>query len=122
MTWFPEATEDKYFAYFWPILDKSLRKAQYRGFSQRMMGPCCCGQGTFSNFLSIKLKVGQLLVSSIKGEVKEKHISCGWTFPCFPAHLMERRSVLTRRAMDSGHSDPVIRVLQHFSICPHKVF
>jgi hypothetical protein len=27
---------------------------------------------------------------SIKGEVKKKHISCGWTFSCFAAHLMER--------------------------------
>jgi hypothetical protein len=30
------------------------------------------------------------LVSSIKGEVKEKHISSGWTFPCSAAHLIEQ--------------------------------
>jgi hypothetical protein len=27
---------------------------------------------------------------SIKVEVKKKHISCGWNFSCFAAHLMER--------------------------------
>ncbi len=32
----------------------------------------------------------QLLVSSIKVEVKKKHISCGWNFSCFAAHLLER--------------------------------
>ena len=32
----------------------------------------------------------KLLVSSIKGEVKKKHISVGWTFSCFAAHLIER--------------------------------
>ena len=30
------------------------------------------------------------LVSSIKGEVKKKHISLGWNFSCFSAHLIER--------------------------------
>jgi hypothetical protein len=30
------------------------------------------------------------LVSSIKGEVKKKHISVGWNFSCFAAHLIER--------------------------------
>jgi len=30
------------------------------------------------------------LVSSIKGEVKKKHISFGRTFSCFSAHLIER--------------------------------
>jgi hypothetical protein len=33
---------------------------------------------------------GQLLVSSIKGEVKKKHLSDGWNFSCFAAHLIER--------------------------------
>jgi hypothetical protein len=28
-------------------------------------------------------------VSSIKGEVKKKHISNDWTFSCFAAHLIE---------------------------------
>jgi hypothetical protein len=27
---------------------------------------------------------------SIKGEVKKKHISFGWNFSCFSAHLIER--------------------------------
>jgi len=27
---------------------------------------------------------------SIKGEVKEKNIPCGWKFSCFAAHLIER--------------------------------
>src|SRR5579864_2504983 len=27
---------------------------------------------------------------SIKVEVKKKHISCGWSFSCFAAHLIER--------------------------------
>ena len=32
----------------------------------------------------------QVLISSIKGEVKKKHISNGWTFSWFAAHLIER--------------------------------
>jgi hypothetical protein len=31
----------------------------------------------------------QVLVSSIKEEVKKKHISSGWSFSCFSAHLIE---------------------------------
>jgi len=27
---------------------------------------------------------------TIKVEVKKKHISCGWNFSCFSAHLIER--------------------------------
>ena len=30
------------------------------------------------------------LVSSIKGEVKKKHVCNGWPFPCFAAHLIEQ--------------------------------
>jgi hypothetical protein len=30
------------------------------------------------------------LASSIKGEVKKKHLSCGWNFSCFSAHLIGR--------------------------------
>jgi hypothetical protein len=33
---------------------------------------------------------GQVPVSSIKVEVKKKHISFGWTFSCFAARLIER--------------------------------
>jgi hypothetical protein len=33
---------------------------------------------------------GQLLICSIKAEVKKKHISFGWKFSCFSAHLSER--------------------------------
>jgi len=29
-------------------------------------------------------------VSSIKGEVKKKHLSIGWNFSCFAAHLSEQ--------------------------------
>jgi len=29
-------------------------------------------------------------ISSIKGEVKKKHVSSGWNFSYFPAHLIER--------------------------------
>src|SRR5713226_3197861 len=29
-------------------------------------------------------------LGSIKGEVKKKHISFGWNFSCFSAHLIER--------------------------------
>ena len=32
----------------------------------------------------------QLLISSIKVEVKKKHISFGWNFSCFAAQLIER--------------------------------
>ena len=34
--------------------------------------------------------VANLLVSSIKREVKKKHICNGWTFSCFAAHLKEQ--------------------------------
>jgi hypothetical protein len=33
---------------------------------------------------------GQVLVCSIKVEVKKKHISLGWNFACFAAHVMEQ--------------------------------
>ena len=33
---------------------------------------------------------GQVLVSSIKVEVKKKHVSNGWTFSCFSAHSIEQ--------------------------------
>jgi hypothetical protein len=32
----------------------------------------------------------QVLRSSIKGEVKKKHVSGGRSFSCFPAHVIER--------------------------------
>ena len=32
----------------------------------------------------------KILVSSIKVEVKEKHISFGWNFSCFAAHLIKQ--------------------------------
>jgi hypothetical protein len=28
--------------------------------------------------------------TSIKGEVKKKHVCDGWTFSCFTAHLIEQ--------------------------------
>jgi hypothetical protein len=31
-----------------------------------------------------------LVIGSIKVEVKKKHISLGWNFSCFAAHLIER--------------------------------
>jgi hypothetical protein len=34
--------------------------------------------------------LAQLLISSIKVEVKKKHISFGRDFSCFPAHWMEQ--------------------------------
>jgi len=30
------------------------------------------------------------LISSLKGEVKKKHNSNGWSFSCFAAHLFEQ--------------------------------
>jgi|SRR5229473_1088485 hypothetical protein len=33
---------------------------------------------------------GLVTTSSIKVEVKKKHISFGWNFSCFAAHLIER--------------------------------
>jgi hypothetical protein len=33
---------------------------------------------------------GHILRSSIKVGVKKKHISFGWSFSCFAAHLIER--------------------------------
>jgi len=34
--------------------------------------------------------LGKVPVSSIKVEVKKKHVSFGWSFSCFAAHLIER--------------------------------
>ena len=36
------------------------------------------------------MRYSQLLISSIKGEVKKKHTSFGWNFSCFAAHLIEQ--------------------------------
>jgi hypothetical protein len=36
-----------------------------------------------------KQSSAQLLISSIKAEVKKKHFSCGWNFSCFSAHSIE---------------------------------
>ena len=30
------------------------------------------------------------VAKAIKGEVKKKHFSAGWTFSCFTAHLMKQ--------------------------------
>jgi hypothetical protein len=32
----------------------------------------------------------KVLISSVKGEVKKKHLSIGWSFSCFAAHAMEQ--------------------------------
>jgi len=37
-----------------------------------------------------KLLLEGLLKGSIKGEVKKKHIACGGSFSCYPAHVIER--------------------------------
>jgi hypothetical protein len=34
--------------------------------------------------------VYQIPISSIEGEVKEKHFCAGWNFSCFSAHWMEQ--------------------------------
>ena len=48
----------------------------------------------WSSVLSVSTADGafqrQVLISSIKGEVKKKHTSFGWSFSCFTAHLNER--------------------------------
>src|SRR6267142_2773726 len=48
------------------------------------------------------------LISSIKGEVKKKHISFGWNFSCFAAHLMERDRFCSSApcARLRGHATP----------------
>jgi hypothetical protein len=35
-------------------------------------------------------RFGEVLISSIKGEVKKKHLCCGRSFSCFAAHVMEQ--------------------------------
>ena len=35
-------------------------------------------------------QLAQVLISSIKGEVKKKNRSNGWSFSCFAAHLNEQ--------------------------------
>jgi hypothetical protein len=34
--------------------------------------------------------INKFLESSLKGEVKKKHNSNGWSFSCFAAHLFEQ--------------------------------
>jgi hypothetical protein len=60
----------------------------------------------------VNLSNKKFLESSIKVEVKKKHSSIGWIFSCFAAHLIERESVLTFRAMGSVSRDcaPVVWV------------
>jgi len=67
------------------------RGARGRHFESRLIRGHCMPL----IFLSLSSKVTdrthtKVLVSSIKGEVKKKHISFGWNFSCFSAHLMER--------------------------------
>jgi hypothetical protein len=38
----------------------------------------------------LALKTANLLISSIKEEVKKEHISFGWSFSCSAARLIER--------------------------------
>src|ERR1035437_1218171 len=40
--------------------------------------------------VAIRSNLCHCLRSSIKGEVKKKYISCGWSFSCFAAHLIEQ--------------------------------
>jgi len=57
-------------------------------------------------------RCAQVLISSIKGEVKKKHVCCGRSFSCFPAHVIERE--LFRPAAPwarcAGRFGPVVRV------------
>src|SRR5258708_34554563 len=62
-------------------------------------------------------RLNQVLISSIKVEVKKKHISDGWTFSCFAAHLIEQDlfwpSALGARSLGNvaqwlGFSFPVV--------------
>jgi len=46
--------------------------------------------GNASGLIAIqRLTRTQLLICSIKGEVKKKHFSFGWNFSCFSAHSIE---------------------------------
>jgi hypothetical protein len=59
-----------------------------RHFNDSVIRECV---GAWENHLrSIASATGQLLISSIKEEVKKKHISFGRNFSCFSAHLIER--------------------------------
>jgi hypothetical protein len=42
------------------------------------------------SLLTIPLDYDEVLVCSIKVEVKKKHISLGWNFACFAAHVIEQ--------------------------------
>src|SRR5262249_47183781 len=39
---------------------------------------------------SLSSRLGQILISYIKGEGKKKHQCNGWSFSCFAAHLFEQ--------------------------------
>jgi hypothetical protein len=52
------------------------------------MQKICCSDACASH--TGKESQTKVLVSSIKGEVKKKHFSAGWTFSCFSAHWMEQ--------------------------------
>jgi hypothetical protein len=41
-------------------------------------------------FLDLKGLINKFLESSIKGEVKKKHLCNGWPFPRFAAHVIEQ--------------------------------
>ena len=53
---------------------------------------CLYSQPAFSAHLITfnRLEVPQVLISSIKGEVKKKHPCNGRSFSCFPAHMIEQ--------------------------------
>src|SRR6266404_7772530 len=40
------------------------------------------------------------VAKAIKGEVKKKHVSIGWNFSCFAAHLNERDLFYKRRSQE----------------------
>jgi hypothetical protein len=48
----------------------------------------------------------QILISSIKGEVKRKHITFGWSFSCFAAHLSRICSDLPHHVLGCGALRP----------------
>lgn len=71
-------------------LKPATKSAQSHRLKRYMCLPARKASGGQKQERKVSRKRVMLLVRSIKGEVKKKYISFGWTFSCFSAHLIER--------------------------------
>ena len=62
----------------------------YQRFSSLLRNEACLFRNQQSRTVVNLATIVLSGTRSIKGEVKKKHISFGWKFSCFAAHLIER--------------------------------